>query len=203
MELRYRQRPENALSKISAALVRQPLAGIEPADRPYPGLARVYAAAGRVGEAQRLLAEFERVVPEGLRRGNTGRLWAAAEIAKTQGNYPEAIAQYAAGRTESGCPVCGLFEVAGIYEKMGQTDSALAAYEQLVAQPVPYRWGTDAYALAPTYQRLGELYEARGDRAKARDYYGRFVDLWKNADPELQPAVRDVRQRIARLTGEL
>jgi Fic family protein len=50
-------------------------------------------------------------------------------------------------------------------------------------------------------ERLGELYEARGDRAKVRDYYGRFVDLWKDADPELQPIVRDVRARVARVGG--
>ncbi|HXY69493.1 MAG TPA: hypothetical protein VEH62_08590, partial [Gemmatimonadales bacterium] len=55
------------------------------------------------------------------------------------------------------------------------------------------------YQLAPVYRRLGELYEAKGDRARALDYYGRFVDLWKNADPELQPAVREVRQRLSRL----
>jgi len=28
------------------------------------------------------------------------------------------------------------------------------------------------------------------------------VDLWKNADPELQPMVRDVKQRLARLSAE-
>jgi hypothetical protein len=26
-----------------------------------------------------------------------------------------------------------------------------------------------------------------------------FVDLWKNADPELQPKVTEVKQRLARL----
>jgi eukaryotic-like serine/threonine-protein kinase len=48
----------------------------------------------------------------------------------------------------------------------------------------------------------GELYDARGDAAKAREYYGRFVDLWKDADPELQPVVRDVRARLVRLAGQ-
>jgi len=58
------------------------------------------------------------------------------------------------------------------------------------------------YTPAPTDKRLGELYETRGDRAEARKYYGRFVDLWKDADPELQPVVREVRARLARLAGE-
>ena len=50
-------------------------------------------------------------------------------------------------------------------------------------------------------QRLGDLYEAKGNNARALDAYARFVDLWKNADPELQPTVRDVRARIDRLRG--
>ncbi|MBI2403696.1 MAG: hypothetical protein HYV20_13370, partial [Gemmatimonadetes bacterium] len=40
------------------------------------------------------------------------------------------------------------------------------------------------------------------DREKAIEYYNRFVELWKGADPELQPPVRDVKQRMARLVGE-
>ena len=52
------------------------------------------------------------------------------------------------------------------------------------------------------YVRVGELYEQRGDRERAIDYYQRFVDLWLNADPELQPQVEEMRGRIARLAGE-
>jgi hypothetical protein len=60
----------------------------------------------------------------------------------------------------------------------------------------------DHEELAPSYKRLGELYEARNDRKRAAQYYGRFVDLWKQADPELQPGVREVRSRLARLAQE-
>lgn len=35
--------------------------------------------------------------------------------------------------------------------------------------------------------------------AEALRYYGQFVDQWRNADPRLQPAVADVRQRMAEL----
>ena len=54
----------------------------------------------------------------------------------------------------------------------------------------------------PTHKLLGELYEARGDREKAVEQSNEFVELWKDASPELQPQVRDVRQRLARLVGE-
>ncbi len=52
------------------------------------------------------------------------------------------------------------------------------------------------------YRRLGELNEQRGNRDKAVSYYNEFVELWKDADPELLPQVQDVRQRIAKLVGE-
>ena len=46
---------------------------------------------------------------------------------------------------------------------------------------------------------LGELYESKGARENAAKYYEQFVELWKNADPELQPAVKEVRARLAKL----
>ena len=47
---------------------------------------------------------------------------------------------------------------------------------------------------------MTELLEAKGDRGRAAHYYAKFVDLWKNADPALQPQVADVRKRLARLS---
>ncbi|MSR07522.1 MAG: carboxypeptidase-like regulatory domain-containing protein [Gemmatimonadetes bacterium] len=81
-------------------------------------------------------------------------------------------------------------------------------YRRFVSQPYHgedfYDFSALLYAasLTPTHRRLGELYEARGEREKALEHFGKFVELWKNADPELQPVVRDVRARIARLTAE-
>lgn len=49
---------------------------------------------------------------------------------------------------------------------------------------------------------LRDLYEQRGNREKAIEYYGKFVDLWTGADAELQPVVNEVTQRLARLVGE-
>jgi len=49
---------------------------------------------------------------------------------------------------------------------------------------------------------LGDLYESRGDRAKAAEYYRRYVDLLKDADPPLSTQVAAVREKLARLMGE-
>ena len=47
--------------------------------------------------------------------------------------------------------------------------------------------------------RLAELYERRGARADAARYYLRFAELWKDADPGLQPRVALARRRAAAL----
>ena len=43
-----------------------------------------------------------------------------------------------------------------------------------------------AYLPAATLRRA-ELYDRLGNRAAARRFYARFADLWRDADPELQP----------------
>lgn len=53
--------------------------------------------------------------------------------------------------------------------------------------------------LAGIQRRLGALYEEKGDSAKAVEHYRAFVELWKNADPALQPLVSEARERIAKL----
>ena len=55
------------------------------------------------------------------------------------------------------------------------------------------------HTLPSILRRLGELYAAKGNRAKAIEHYARFVELWRNADPELQPRVAEVRRRIESL----
>src|SRR3989441_1173743 len=208
LDLRYRNRPAAALERVEAALRRHPLASMPAADRPYLELARLYARAGRLDEAKRLVAEFERNVSEGLRRGVSIRHAAAADIALSEGRTQDAITGYRAwyDENEYGCPSCGWLELAGTYDKARQSDSALAIYERIISTPGMFRlffhFVDDSYGLAPTFKRLGELYEERGQLDKAREYYGRFVDLWKNADSELQPIVREIRGRLARLSQE-
>ncbi len=52
---------------------------------------------------------------------------------------------------------------------------------------------------APAELARGRIAEAAGDRAAAAGHYERFVELWRGADPELQPRVEEARQAIARL----
>src|SRR5213080_3031496 len=202
IDVHYRKAPDAARRKVDEALRRHPLASMPAEDRPYLGLAWLYADAGRPDRARQVLAEYETAVPEGVRRGQPFRYGAAAQIAFAEGRIQDAIRDYRRWYDEDGCAVCGLFLLGRAYERAGQPDSAVAAYERAVNTPGYLRAFEEEATLGPTYRRLGELYEERGDTTRARDYYGRFVDLWKDADAELQPRVREVRARIVRLSRE-
>jgi tetratricopeptide (TPR) repeat protein len=86
-----------------------------------------------------------------------------------------------------------------VFDRAQQVDSAIVSGERYLAMPAPFRAMLDQYFRAGILQRLGEMYEAKGDFDKTLTHYQAFVELWKDADPELQPRVRDVRGRIERL----
>ena len=204
LDARYGSDRAAAARLLAAALSRYPLASLEPLDRPYLALISALALAGRVDEAKRLHREFESVVPDGMRRLRLMRHAAKGAIAEADGRHEDALEAYRAWLVEDGaCGLCGSYEIGTIHDRLGRSDSAVAAFERAVGTPTMESARVlESYTLAPSLKRLGELYESRGDRRRAADAYGRFVDLWKNADPELQPAVREVRARLAQLARE-
>ena len=125
---------------------------------------------------------------------------------ESEGKYPEALAAYQDAtrmpRNGEYCRECGDFYVGRVFDRMNQPDSAMTAYNRAVNTPMLNRNAGEAGVLGPTLRRMGELYEARGERDKAKDYYSRFVALWRDADSDLQPAVQDVKARLAQLAAE-
>jgi tetratricopeptide (TPR) repeat protein len=203
LQLDFRGRGDSGLAILAGALGRHPLAGIPAPDRPYSLLIATLAQLGRPEQARRLLLDYAATVPESMRRGDALRHYAEGMLAEAEHRPAEAAAAYRSWNEESAdCTSCGLFDLARLEALAGRTDSAIALYDRGLSQPSMSRWLDDAYALAPALKRSGELYEARGDRAKAAERYRRFVDLWKGADPELQPGVREIRARLARLSAE-
>ncbi len=103
----------------------------------------------------------------------------------------------------SECVICLLANLARAFDQAGLSDSAIVMFERYTSTPYFSRQflDQDPTFLAGTYKRLGELYEAKGDGVKAAINYRKFVDLWKDADLELQPKVAEARRRLARLGG--
>ena len=216
----FRRQPMHGLGIVEAALARYPLDALPLLDRPYVTLAFVYASAGRPQQARAWLTRYEREVNPTLRHiDEPRRRWTVGQVSLVEGRYADAVAEFQAYvPTPRHCLPCGQAALAQAYDRLGNTDSAIAVYERYVNTPSILRapasafgltglydlglFGNDVTQLAPSYERLGELFEQRGDRTKARHYYSRFVELWRDADADLMPAVSGVRQRLRQLAGE-
>jgi len=88
-----------------------------------------------------------------------------------------------------------VFLRAELLQQLNRGEEALAWYSSF------FDWSGYVF-LSPACMRMAEIFESRGERDKAVEYYRRFVARWQDADPEYQPLVADVRARIARLTGD-
>jgi tetratricopeptide (TPR) repeat protein len=86
--------------------------------------------------------------------------------------------------------------LARAYAAAGQPDRAITEYERLTAFD-PGRPERDLRDPLDHF-RLARLYDERGSREEAAAAYRRFLDLWKNADPEL-PEPAEARRRSAAL----
>ena len=101
---------------------------------------------------------------------------AKGRLAHAEERLDDAIDEFRAWDAGTDCQVCALAELGRAYEGAGEPDSAVAVFERYVETPWLWRAFWDATYLASTCERLGSLYEERGDTAKAIYYYGK---QWK------------------------
>jgi tetratricopeptide (TPR) repeat protein len=171
-------------------------------DRQYESIIQYFALRGDAGRAREFLQEMEQSgYPElgrDLQRDfDRSRGWATIAA----GDTDRGLEHLRAGIDGAECTPCSLGAMAIAHDAAGNPDSALAYWEEYLDT----NWGLAsiaAWARPSAFRRLGEIYESRGERDKAVEYYNRFVELWQNADAELQPQVEDARERMARLVGE-
>jgi tetratricopeptide (TPR) repeat protein len=168
-----------------------------------------YAIAGDAQRARELLMRDEAQV-----RDSIGRRLAEpqlhrqrAEVLLAEGKPLDAIAELRASDMTvdgpvNGCQICLSSALGRAFDRANMPDSAIAWFEHYLETPTMQRlnFDLDVSTVPNISRRLGELYEAKGDRQKAAAYYQKFVELWRNADPELQPQVAEIQQRLVRLT---
>jgi tetratricopeptide (TPR) repeat protein len=199
LDIWYRADTAGALARLERALRETPLESLAPIERPYLDAAEVYALAGRVGRARAMLAAFDREQPmAGDPMGAVQRRASEGNVALAERRWDDAIAAYRAADVGP-CSPCLLPTLGMAYDRAGQRDSAVAVYERYIGARSSERMFADALFLAAVHRRLGELYDARGDRAAAMRHYDRFVQLWAGADPELRSQVEVARRRLGQL----
>jgi tetratricopeptide (TPR) repeat protein len=207
----YRGDARNAARRLTAALSAQSIERIPLDDRPYLAIASAYALAGDAARARHWINRHDTEVKERelVRSHGPGRAHALALVALLEHRSDDALLQVDSSSWDAEAspieqPIAvqasALFWHGLVQAGAGRADAAIASFEGYLAAPdVERLTQVDDKYFAFSLERLGELYEAKGNTAKAIDAYSRFVELWKNADAELQPRVAEVRRRIDRL----
>lgn len=170
-------------------------------NRHYAFHALAWARFGFMERAAEMLAAFEPLAPNSDSGARDTARFAAALVAIRRGD-PNAAVLLEAAADEAFCNRCSNFTLGHGYELLGDTAAAIAAYERYLA--TPFFDGTTFILqnFEPwVHERLGGLYDARGDNAKAVEHYRAFATAWANADPDLQPRVRAARERADALSG--
>ena len=198
------------LTRLDAAIAKVPFHDIPMVDRPYFFIADVLVSAGSGEKARAMIARYQAEVTDTtLRRAQTADLHRVlGEIALAEGKPLDALAEFRRGDVgydgapAHECAPCLFSDLGRAYDAAAKPDSAALMFERFLATPF---WDKGDLMLDPLrkpaiHERLGQLYESMGKPEQAIQHYRVFIDLWKNADPELQPRVADARKRLARLT---
>ncbi len=209
-ELHYGLDRSRVVRRLDSLRASPGYRGIEVTNRPFPELAMLYALAAQPERAKTVFSEGEgelRAVGSNGQRMMNGLHYRMLSngfygtLLLHEQKYEEAGERFQrAAATYGG--VTWLPELALSLDRSGATDSALAVYERYVESSWNFRLYVDRHSLGPALRRVGELYEARNDRGRAVESYQKFVALWHDADPVLQPQVADVRKRLGELTRE-
>ena len=197
-------KPAAAREILHGALRRMPPDSFALVIRPYDQILFAASFAGDAALAQQARADLQRALAargKPVERPATEAL-ADGMVSLAAGRTEQALAQInEADRRLHPCVECIWAFRFITHDKLGRSDSVIADGEAFlkVTRAGPGFGVNQGLFRASILQRLGELYEAKGQNDKALQHYQEFVDLWKTADPELQPRVRDVRARIDRL----
>jgi tetratricopeptide (TPR) repeat protein len=194
--------PESTVRRVESALDRFPLEEIPPLDRPTAWAASLYAQAGDTDAARALLAAQREELGPLADRKRVGLTKAEAWIDVAEGRYAEAIPVLRSSDRGYGCDICIDLSVGTAFDQAGQPDSAVVYYERYLAPTQNWRAYTDAAWRGWTLERLGQLYDELGNPEQAAGYYAAFVELWSEADPELQPRVQAARARMEEIVRE-
>jgi len=195
------ERPADARAAWARAIARVPLSQVAPSERPWPTIARIAARMHDPAIAHLALDGFEHDLAAQAPDVDGSRAYFTAHVALAEQKWDQAIEQlHEADKHASIFDKYALVALAQAHDFAGHSDSAIVYFEKFAAYKDP-NMNEDSQFLAGTYKRLGELYDAKGDRAKAIANFEKFVDLWKNAEPELQPKVAEVREKLTRLRG--
>jgi serine/threonine protein kinase/TolB-like protein/tetratricopeptide (TPR) repeat protein len=171
-------------------------------------LAIAQSAAGRRADAEKTLSALEaraKLLPGNreIRRVH----WARGEIALLGGDTTTAVSELATA-TQSlpqhgpplGPPTShgDLWFAAALADIKAGRDAAAVPWLERLQSGHERVFAMDAYARS--FYLLGQIHERRGDAARAREQYERFVNLWRDGDTE-RAWVAEAQRKLTAMPG--
>jgi tetratricopeptide (TPR) repeat protein len=155
-------------------------------------------------EARRVAAQLKEMIDTGIHK-KAIRLYyhLIGEIERANGNYSAAIENFKMAISLVGYgPLAKRLDFANslalTYYESGDLESARDLYEKMNVFTTTRLENGDIYA--KSFYMLGKICEESGNTAKAIEYYEKFLDLWKDADPGIAE-VEDAQKKLAELKG--
>ena len=191
-----------AVVAVAAGLERMPLENLPFADRKHFWFVDFYSLAGEEELARAYMEAYEAGATDHQRQAQESDIrMARANLAYVAGDPVEAARLYAEA-DEGDCTICTLYYRATAWDAAAQPDSALVYWQRYLDDPQSNRMFWDQNGLGGGLERAAQLADELGDAESAALYYGQFVDLWADADPELQPRVEAARARLEEIVRE-
>jgi tetratricopeptide (TPR) repeat protein len=165
------------------------------------GAAFAFALAGELKTAEKMAEQLDREQPHNTIVQNFDLPCIRAVIAIGKGNSSEAIRLLQSTRYDlaQGDLALSPMYIRGLaYLEAGRTQEAADEFQKVINHP-----GTGANKLSPwgaaAHVQLARAQAIIGDKAAARKSYQYFLNLWKQADPDI-PIYKQAKSEYAKLT---
>jgi tetratricopeptide (TPR) repeat protein len=196
---------EAAVATLNETWARRPTEGVEPETLDHLQFAVLYAQAGRPDRAREMVGLYQAEVDPEVRAsdGQQSRFHLTlGAIALAEGRPEEGLSETLRARElVEGCVLCVLPELGEAYGAVGRHREAVESFTTYLESPVLRRVDTDNVNLFGVLLGSARSYEALGENEKAADRYRWLLDLWSEADLELQPRIEELRAALARVEG--
>lgn len=205
-------RPERGVAIILDGRGDAAVAALSLDERDHLYQATLLATAGRVDRARSALAAWEAEV-SAEQWGGEDRIMreiALALIQLHEGRPEEAVRMLEGLRSTFSCTTCEAWTMGWALREAGHLEEAAEEWES-AASPggaVSLALASQSFALwefplltVPPWvmERLAPLYEEMDEPDRALEHYRRLAELWADADPEIQPRVERIHERIEAL----
>jgi eukaryotic-like serine/threonine-protein kinase len=202
-ELYVLGRPDLTIARVNRSVRAYREAEVPAVQAAWTMPALLLALAGEPAQAQELRTEWRRRLPAGIQRLMQSQAFAVeGAILRAEGHVERGLETQRRSAERTVVEYFTLPILAVAYDQAGQPDSALVLYRRYEGLRHWNRPTADQIFLALALERMARLHEDRGDIAEASLCYERFIELWRDADPELQPRVDAARRALTRLTAE-